>query len=166
MRKILFPFGLAFIFSCNNDATNVAVFTSDSSYTIVDGSIITTENLPTFKSLIWVPVFDSVKGDVTLKKQRAVLADTLTAENLIKEINGSWDGIQLQFRKVSNDTLYVAIPESTMLTQQLGSSGANGYMYSTTFILTELKQIKFVNFDFAEGDHLAPGTYKRSDFSN
>ena len=29
-----------------------------------------------------------------------------------------------------------------------------------------LKNIKFVNYNFTEGDHLAPGTFKRADFKN
>lgn len=93
-------------------------------------------------------------------------ADTLTAEKLIREINASWDGIKLEFRKISHDTIYVAIPESIVLTQQMGSSGAFSYMASTTYILTELKHIKFVDFDFLEGDHVAPGTMKRGDFED
>jgi hypothetical protein len=166
MRKLFILSGLVFIFSCNSNTQNDEVVTTDSSYIITDTSSTGIENPVQFKNLIWLPVFDSTGGDILLKQQRPVNADTLTAEKLIKEINGSWDAIKLEFRKISNDTLYVAIPESTMLTQQMGSSGANGYMYSTTFILTELPHVKFVNFDFLEGDHLAPGTYKRGDFSN
>ena len=76
----------------------------------------------------------------------------------------NWEGIKLEFGKISHDTLYVAIPESAVLTQQMGSSGAYSYIASTTFTLTELKDIKFVTYDFEEGDHLSPGTMKRSDF--
>jgi hypothetical protein len=47
------------------------------------------------------------------------------------------------------------------ITQQMGTSGADDYMTTTTFTLTELKGIKYVNFDFEEGDHAVPGTYSR-----
>jgi hypothetical protein len=124
------------------------------------------EDGPESRQLIWAPVFDSVKGDMVLKKVRQVNADTLEAGKLIDEINLAWDGIRLEFRKISHDTIYVAIPESEKLTDGLGSSGAFSYMSSTTFALTEIRNIRFVNFEFKEGAHLAPGTMKRSDFED
>ena len=114
--------------------------------------------------MIWSASFDSTKGKVVLKQQRKVNADTLDAQKLITDINTSWDDIKMEFKKISHDTIYVAIPESNTLTQQMGSSGAYNYMSAATFSLTELKNIKFVNYDFVEGDHMAPGTMKRSDF--
>ena len=167
MRKLLFLCLLAAVFSCNDNEPEQDIVTRDTTIFMQD-SILPSgiEDRVRFKNLIWLPVFDSAKGDVTVKQQRPVSADTLTADKLIKEINGSWDGIELVFRKISHDTIYVAIPESSFLTQQMGSSGAFSYMSSTTYTLTELKDIKFVNYDFEEGDHLAPGTLKRTDFEN
>ena len=154
------------IISCNNPDSNNDVVSEDTVFIYADSTKLSLEEPIQFKNLIWLPVFDSAKGNVVLKQQRQVNIDTLTAEKLIREINASWDGIKLELRKISNDTMYVAIPESAVLTQQMGSSGAYSYISSTTYILTELKQIKFVDFDFMEGDHLAPGTMKRSDFKN
>ncbi|MBC7887256.1 MAG: hypothetical protein H7Z13_05160 [Ferruginibacter sp.] len=165
MRNILWLSGLVLLFSCNNQASNKDVV-GDTTFIVVDSGKLSMEDPVQFRNLIWLPVFDSVKGDVVLKQQRPVSKDTLTADKLIKEINASWEGVKLEFRKISHDTIYVAIPESTTLTQQMGSTGAFSYMSSTTFILTELKQIKFVNYDFVEGDHLAPGTMKRADFNH
>ena len=163
-KKILFPF-ILFLFSCNNpDADNEAAG-ADTSFIEQDSAVVSNEDNPMqFKNLVWVGVFDSSKQDIELKQQRMVSADTLTATKLINEINAAWEGIKLEFGKISHDTLYVAIPESAVLTQQMGSSGAYSYIASTTFTLTELKDIKFVTYDFEEGDHLSPGTMKRSDF--
>ena len=163
-KKILFPF-ILFLLSCNNpDADNEAAG-ADTSFIEQDSALVSSEENPMqFKNLVWVGVFDSAKRDIELKQQRLVNPDTLSAAKLISEINAAWDGIKLEFRKISNDTLYVAIPESAVLTQQMGSTGAYSYIASTTFTLTELKQIKFVTYDFEEGDHLSPGTMKRSDF--
>ncbi len=166
MRNLLLLSTMILLFSCNNDDYNNEVTASDTTFITVESAKPSIENPAQFKNLVWLPVFDSAKGDFVIKQQRTVKADTLTADKLISEINASWDGIKLELVKTSNDTIYVAVPESTKLTQQMGSSGANSYMYSTTYILTELKNIKFVHFNFIEGDHLAPGTFKRSDFTN
>lgn len=48
------------------------------------------------------------------------------------------------------------------LTQQMGSAGAESFMISTSFSLTELEGINNVSFDFEEGDHARPGVYNRN----
>lgn len=115
---------------------------------------------------IWISDYDTLKHQFFLKKQRTVNADTLTAENVISDINAGWENIKLVFNKVSHDTLYVTIPDSDFLTQQMGSAGAEAYMASTTYNLTELKGIKFINYDLEAGDHLSPGVFRREDFEN
>jgi len=163
MRTMLLISGLIFLFSCNNQSSDKDV-AADTTFITVDSPGTSVENPGLIKNLIWTQVFDSSKGDMILKKQRQVNSDTLSVDKLIHEINSSWDGIKLEFRKISHDTIYVAIPESNVLTNQMGSTGADSYMSSTTFILTELKDVKYVNYDFAEGDHMQPGTRKRADF--
>lgn len=167
MRNLLLAFLSLLQFACNHD-NNIsdAALEGDTSYITIDSTGSFMEVGPESRQLIWAPVFDSVKGDMVLKKIRQVNADTLEAGKLIDEINHAWDGIRLEFRKISHDTIYVAIPESEKLTDGLGSSGAFSYMSSTTFTLTEIRNIRFVNFEFAEGAHLAPGTMKRSDFED
>ena len=70
----------------------------------------------------------------------------------------------MKFDKISNDTIFVKIPESEKLTQQLGSTGAYNYMAATVFNLTELDHVKYVKFDFQGGDHASPGVFTREDF--
>jgi hypothetical protein len=88
--------------------------------------------------------------------------DTLTPAKLIAIINSY--NIHLDFVKISTDTIFVQIKQSTYLTQQIGTSGAYVFMSTTVYTLTELKGIKYVNFNFEEGDHARPGTYSRKDF--
>jgi hypothetical protein len=164
MRKFFILSGLIGMLSCNDSTPDRVVETNDTTYIAMDSGAYTIEEPTTFKNLIWVPVYDSSRGDYSLKQQRKVSADTLSAEKLIKEINASWDGIKMELKKISHDTVFVSIPKSDVLTKQMGSSGAESYLYSSTYILTELPKMKFVNYDFMEGDHLAPGTYKRTDF--
>ena len=156
-KSILLFIGLALFISCNNNASK------DSPE---EDTLAAEEELLPEERLAWITVYDSVKNDFVLKQQRQVNPDNLTPQALIADINASWENIKLEFRKVSNDTLYVAIPQSDYLTQQMGSSGSSEYMASTTFNLTELKGIRFVNYDFEEGDHLSPGTFNRENFKD
>jgi hypothetical protein len=67
---------------------------------------------------------------------------------------------------VKKNIASVEVINAEYLTQRMGSSGAQAYIASVTFTLTENPQIKRVNFIFEEGDHAMPGTYSRQDFKN
>jgi hypothetical protein len=67
--------------------------------------------------------------------------------------------------KVNGDTAYIFIDNSNYLTQQMGTTGADEYLATLTFSLTELSRINYLNLDFIEGDHAVPGTYQRTDFN-
>jgi hypothetical protein len=111
---------------------------------------------------IWNFDFNQQTEEYEVKQLRPVDSDTLTGETLAKIVNKSWPGIQIKFIGTSNDTAFIAIPDSKVLTQQMGSAGAESFMISTTFSFTELKAINYVLFDFKEGDHAIPGVYSRS----
>jgi hypothetical protein len=115
------------------------------------------------KTLLWH--VDDAKR-LTLRKPEAPGIDTMSAKDLIQIINANYDSIRLDFIKTSHDTIYVHIPRGEMLTERIGSTGADIYMASTTWSLTELKDIKYVNYDFEEGDHASPGVYNRDNFKN
>ena len=155
------------IFSCNsgdkekNETTEVV--TKDTVYDYADSldsdSLLHVKN----ETLLWH--VDDAKG---LKLHRPAVAgiDTMSAQNIIQLINNNYDSIHLDYVKISHDTIYVHIPNSEMLTERIGSTGAEMFMASTTYSLTELKGIHFVNYDFVEGEHAAPGVYDRDNFKN
>lgn len=113
---------------------------------------------------IWTTEYDTIKNDFVLVKNGGVNRDTISIENIIQELNSATPEVKLQFLKKSKDTVFIAIPESTALTQQMGSSGAVEYIAKATFNITELDGIKYVNYNFKEGDHLSPGTWSRENF--
>jgi len=158
MRINLFLVGILFLFSCNNRGTTYRNTDED--------TLLTEEELSPFDKLIWISDYDTIKGEFFLKKQRIINADTLTAENLIKDVNAGWENVKIVFNKIAHDTLYVRIPNSDFLTQQMGNAGAESYIATTTYNLTELKGITFIHYDFTGGDHLSPGTFSRKDFEN
>ena len=115
------------------------------------------------KSLLWH--VDDTKG-FKLQKPKAPGIDTMSAKNLIQIINSNYDSIHLDYIKTSHDTIYVHIPHSEMLTERIGSTGAEMFMASSTWSLTELKGVRYVHYDFEEGDHASPGVYSRNNFKN
>ena len=152
--------------SCNSNSkeknataeveTEDTVFDSSSNNGIGD-SVLSVKN----RNLLW-QANDS--NGYKLERPKISGIDTLSALQIIDIINNNYDSIRLEFIKTSHDTIYVHIPKSEMLTERIGSTGAQMYMASTTYSLTEIKGIKYVNFDFIEGDHAAPGVYDRSYF--
>jgi spore germination protein GerM len=72
---------------------------------------------------------------------------------------------QVKLTKIKNDVAFIEVVNAEYLTQRMGSSGAQAYLASVTFTLTENPRIKKVNFIFEEGDHAMPGIYSRQDFS-
>ena len=170
MKPALLIFSIIVItsmFSCNspdkekNETTEVV--TKDTVYDYADSldrdSVMHIKN----ETLLW-----HVDDANSLKLHKPVVAgiDTMSAQGIIQLINNNNDSIHLDFVKISHDTVYVHIPNSEMLTERIGSTGAEMFMAGTTFSLTELKGIHFVNFDFIEGEHAAPGVYDRDNFKN
>jgi hypothetical protein len=151
--------GIVFLISCNNDAPADSKNIEDT---------VLTDDTPLFPPdrLPWISDFDTIKNEFYLKRQRAFNPDSLTAANLINDLNMAWEDVKLVLVKTSNDTLYVSIPDSEYLGQRMGSAGAQAYMASTTYNLTELKNIKYVNYDMEAGDHASPGIYSRKSFEN
>ena len=154
-KTILLLLSLSVLIACNNNASTDKP---------ADDTLLAEEELIPEERLAWITVYDSVKNNYVLKQQRQVNAETLAPEAVISDINATWEHVKLEFKKISNDTLYVAIPQSDYLTQQMGSAGSSEYFATSTYNLTELKGIRFVNYDFKQGDHAQPGTYSRNNF--
>lgn len=99
-----------------------------------------------------------------MKKSRPISSDSLTTASLLQVLNNLHPNVELSYKKISGDTLFVKINKSTYLTQRMGSSGAEAYLAEVTYNLTEITGINFVNINFKIGDHAEPGTYSRTDF--
>ena len=169
MKKIIL-FNLIILFaliSCHSDSANdegPEVITEDTirdkMYEPAADSAVVIKNSPD----IWTADFESTTNTFKIHKPTNARPDTLSANRLIASINNNWDAVHLNFMKVSHDTIYVNIPNSEKLTEGLGSTGAENYMATTTFSLTEIKGIKYVNYNFKMGDHASPGVFTREDF--
>ena len=115
------------------------------------------------RPMIWTVDQENL-GTEKLKKPEDMQLDTFSSAHLIQLINNNFPDVQLDLVKISHDTMYVKIPDSKKLTQEMGSTGAENYMASATYTLTELKNVKYVNYALKEGDHAGPGIFSREDF--
>ena len=165
--KIIIILFMAFaVISCNSnndkktvvkneilpDTVSISNHEADSSLTIIN------------RSIIWTVKSDSGKEKLTPPND--IKLDTLSSQHLIQLINENFPDIHLDLIRVSHDTMYVKIPDSKKLTQGVGDTGAENYLASATYTLTELKNIKFVNIAMEPGDHAEPGVYSRDDFKS
>lgn len=149
--------GLSFlVLSCNNSTEENLQSETLKADTKVESNLNYNPN-----DALWGYQFDAQINDFKIVKLRQFSSDTLTTKSIESIINKTWPKVQIQFLKSSNDTVYLSIPQSEVLTQQMGSSGASHFIGSTIYSFTELKGIKYVSFDFEEGDHAAPGVFGR-----
>ena len=163
IKLLISVFICCVIFSCHSNdkekATNEEISDSTASAGISSDSAKTIIN----QNMIWT-VDDENPEKEQLKKPVNAIPDTFSTAHVIQLINENFPGIQMELIKVSNDTVYVKIPDDKRLTQEIGNTGAENYMASATFTLTELKHIKYVNFALQPGDHAEPGVFSREDF--
>lgn len=160
MKTKLIPIGLLLlILSCNtqNKDDKVTGDTDENTETGSESSVVYDAT-----EAIWGYEQNQQTGEYELVQLRPVDRNSLTGESLEKIINKSWPRIELKFIRTSNDTAFISIPDSRVMTQQIGSAGAMSFMSSTTFSFTELIGINHVSFDFEEGDHAMPGVYDRN----
>lgn len=151
--------------SCSsNEDKETGVVEETTTDTVLSTSLAADSTLTVVnRSLIWT-VDEAKPGEEKLKKPEAATLETFSSAQLIEALNNNYPEIHLDLVKISHDTMYVDIPDSKRLSTGIGDTGAENYMASATYTLTELKNVKFVNFKFPPGDHAEPGTYSRDDF--
>lgn len=130
-------------------------------------SMTTTASADTAKAVINRSIIWSVQGgeNEKLVAPSDSTLHTFSSRELVKMINDQYPDIHLDFVKISHDTIYVKVPNSNKLANELGDTGAEDYLAATTFTLTEIKNVKFVNIAMKPGNHAEPGVYSRDDFS-
>ena len=117
------------------------------------------------RSMIWTVQPQGTNKD-KLKAPDSVQLKSYSYSKLIDLLNQNYPDIQMNFDKISHDTIFVKIPESQRLTNQIGDTGAENFLASVTYTLTEMPNIHFVNILMKAGDHAEPGVYSRDDFKS
>ena len=92
-------------------------------------------------------------------------ADLVEAINdRFQELNPAYDSPGLVLEGMDGDSAVVSLTQANVVTEQMGSTGAQCYLAGVTFSLTSVDTIDHVRFKFKEGNHGAPGRYDRADF--
>jgi len=149
-------------FGCNN-STKEPTQNLNSENVVSADTINESENSMIYNShaALWAYDFDESTNDFKPIKLKEFNNDTLTPVGIEKIINMTWPKVQIKYLKTNNDTIVISIPKSEVLTQQMGTTGADQFMISTTYSFTELTHVNFVKYEFEMGDHAKPGVYSR-----
>ncbi len=115
---------------------------------------------------LWRSDLNDSTGKLIMMQDNMIIVDSLAPADIIGFLNEQFPRVQLAYERTSNDTIFIRIPDAMYLTQQMGSSGPVMFFAAAVYNLTELPGIRWVNFDFEEGDHASPGTFGRDDFKN
>lgn len=110
---------------------------------------------------------DKTKEDRPVLVQR-MQGNEATPKKLEAAINKKYprpESPGIEVLRVEDSVAFVKVVDGEMLTQRLGTTGAEHYSAMVTFSLTSLDNVSLVCLvGFDEGDHMAPGCYKRVDF--
>ena len=115
---------------------------------------------------IWCADIDKNGKDFLIKGR--LLDNIKTNSNLVFDIlQQNYKVLALENLGRDGNILKIKINNSTLFTQQYGTTGANQIKAVLVFSLTENENIEFIDLIFEEGDHGGePGLHSRSDFTN
>lgn len=112
----------------------------------------------------WEALLNDSTGRLEMKKREGIGPDSISAAAVINFVNTKYPNVVLVFSGLSNDTMFLKIPEAEYITQQMGSTGPTLYFADAVYNLTEIPGVKYIRFDFEEGDHASPETLNRESF--
>lgn len=160
-------FSVCLFFSCNSNQEEKVKTPPENEVTDTVSSQNSVDSSRTIvnRSLIWTIERQGNEKEKLKAPDSTRTADYSSAQ-LIALLNQNYPDVQLNLIKISHDTIYVKIPDSKKLTNELGDTGAEEYLASATYTLTETKNIHFVNINMKAGDHAEPGVYTRDDFKS
>ena len=148
MKKTLPLLLLPFLFACNNNSDKLAI-TEDST-----------------ELLGWRSTMNDTTMKLEMVKTEPIEADSLDPATVTTFLNSKNSKVKIDWQRQSHDTAYLKIADATVLTQQMGTTGAMMYLAFVVYNVTELPGIRYVTLDFEEGDHAVPGTYSRESFKD
>lgn len=153
MRNLLFATALLVVLgSCGSNSADQPIAEDDS-----------ISNAP---AEAWEAVINDSTQRLEMKKSANAGPDSLSVPAVVRFLNNANPQIILELVKSSNDTLFLKIADAEYLTQRMGSTGPTMYFATAVYNFTEIPGIRFVNFDFTEGDHAEPGTFGRDSFKD
>lgn len=116
------------------------------------------------RQALWNVEIDK-KGKEYLVRGEKLKFSNKAEEQLIFDLNKS-SKVKVKLVKLKSHTVYIKILNSKLFTQSLGDTGADWYLATLIFTLTENSNYNKVYVDFEEGDHGGePGLKSRKEFN-
>jgi hypothetical protein len=110
-------------------------------------------------------VYDVDAENKTMQKHTEMPDSAFTVIRVINGLNEKYPNVQLRLLKLGHDTLYVSIPASEYLGEQMGSAGAEAWYADAVLNLAAIEGVKYVNIDLEEGSHAQPGVFSNGDYA-
>jgi len=109
---------------------------------------------------------DSASQVTRAKAMPSASLDAMVQEinRRFKALNSALEPPVLVLERMDGDTAVVTLKQSNVVTEQMGSTGAQCYFAGVTFSLTSFANVDHVRFDIEQGNHGGPGKYDRADF--
>jgi hypothetical protein len=109
---------------------------------------------------------ETANQGVRVKEMPSASPETMVQElnDWFKALNPELESPGLVLERMDGDTAVVSLAQSNVVTEQMGSTGAQCYFAGVTFSLTSFETIDHVRFEIKEGNHGGPGRYDRADF--
>ena len=162
MKRLLFSFlAIFFLASCQNEQSakqQSAEVEPEESTARADAA--KTLDVP------WIAVFNDSTQLLEVKRNPVAHPGNLNEQDIIDALNLKYPKIKIEAVSQEGNKAIIKIEDSTYLTQEMGSAGAQAFLAEATYSLTEIKGIEAVDFRFKAGDHAVPGILTRSSFEN
>ena len=114
----------------------------------------------------WHTTYDSITNREFLEKGKIPDSIVPSVYNLIEILNRRSYECKIKYIDQKNDTLYIKVLNDELLTEQMGTTGAQCYLGETVLTLLENDSIHWIHIDIIEGSHARPGVYSKNDFNS
>ena len=106
-------------------------------------------------------------ADSMIKKKVANVPDSaITVNRILNGLNEKYPEIQLVFQKQGHDTLFVSVPASDYLGNQMGDAGAAAWFADAVINLTSVSGVNYVSFSMEMQSHAQSGVISRENYRN
>lgn len=119
-----------------------------------------------FKEMpFYILEYDETAMEEVIKQQQIFPEDNRNIPFALEKLNLIYPDILLEFQEQRADTAYFIIKDANVLTQQMGSHGAQQYLIDITYTFTSILGVNGIYLEFKEGDHAEPGYYDRKSWT-
>ena len=108
-----------------------------------------------------------VNPDSMLMKRQTIFPDSsITIPRIINGLNEKYPQVQVTFLKQSSDTVYIEVPDSDYLGEQMGSAGSSAWFADAVINLCSVPGINYVSFKMDLHSHAGSEVIGRDVYKN